>query len=249
MSKKDRDGILLIIGSILVIALVFGFVGSLDKKGFYDETTLCPLDSSFASNVVIIDKSDRWKNNDAKKIVKFLNKLVNGLDVNEQLILTILHENTSGKAVSEILFNLCNPGNEANPLYENPRMVFEKYKKEFKKPLDKIVKLLTTSGTANRTPLLQSISDSLNETSGTTVELFIISDLFENTPDYDFYESTPSPSKVIEEFGFKEFNIVKLDIKYIDRGNLLMDNVKVFFRSLSDEIGAPFEVKTFIKIK
>lgn len=248
MTRKDKLGLYYIAFFIIFIVGFIALLAFLEKKDSFDPDTLCLDNVSFNSEIVIIDKSDAWSLSDAQKITDFLSGRMKSLNKGEQLIITLLHDN-HGEALSDIVYNRCNPGSEANPLYENQRMVLKKYQEDFQKPLDNIISLLTTPGTANNTPLLRAISESLEKSKGVSIKVFIVSDLLEYTDEHNFYKKVPSVEEVIQYWGFDKYPISAVNVKYIKRKKyraITIARVKRFYRMLSERLGAVYYDRNFI---
>ena len=129
MTKKDKIGIILII--IIILFIIIGGVLFYQKnknKVIINKETLCPINKSYDNRVVIIDKSDKWSYSDSDRIVRLINRTQKDLKLYERLTIKVI-EPDSNKTKIVTYFDLCNPGNKANPLYENPRRIIKKRQK------------------------------------------------------------------------------------------------------------------------
>ena len=91
-------------------------------------------------------------------------------------------------------FASCKPvtGDQANELYENPRMIEERYQKRFRRPLDSIVSEMLRSPAATSSPIMESLQALLVDAPGFVDakyprHVIIVSDLLQHSPAFSFY--------------------------------------------------------------
>ena len=251
LSDKDKKGVLLIAVSVILLIGVSALVVRLEYNSEYDEATLCPLHVEYDGTILIIDKSDRWKSSDARKILDLVKKTTSSLKRYERLQIKVLHSRGESKtAVVETFFDMCNPGSDANPLYQNPRKVLKRYEETFKAPLDDVMAILTQPGSASSTPLLNAMSEAVMESESKYKRLILVSDLFEYSDEYNFYKETPDIQKIIETYNFDNQGIINIAVKYIHRkeyGDQLENNVKNIFKEIATKIKASYSVDNFLR--
>jgi hypothetical protein len=252
LSQEDEKGLKIIASSILVVVIMFSLVAWLKYRKEYDETTLCPSNISYNSTVVIVDKSDPWKKKDSKKVEKLIRDVSSKLEKFERLTIRVL-SSTSYNSSSELItvFDMCNPGSKANPLYENPRKILDKYKNTFKEPLDKLSNTLIKPGRSKDSPIFSAIYDSAKYNKGRNKHLIIISDLLENSKYFNFYKTIPTVKKVLEEYPLNDLEISKFTVMYIRRsrhGRNFLHKSERIFKNISNNIGAEYELERFISI-
>ena len=91
-------------------------------------------------------------------------------------------------------FARCKPleGEEADDLYQNPRMIEDRYRKEFLEPLGTIVAAMLESPAADRSAIMESLQALLVSTPGFVDATYprrviVVSDLIQNSETFSFY--------------------------------------------------------------
>jgi hypothetical protein len=88
---------------------------------------------------------------------------------------------------------LCNPGADANPLFENPKRVAARYGNAFQAPIREALAAVQAAGSAPASPIAAAIRESLAalpEVPGQRIKLILISDLMEHTAEASAYSGT-----------------------------------------------------------
>jgi len=85
MTAKDWKAIVIIVSSVAVVALLVVLGQVFTDNRLYDEVTLCPTASNARHTIVVIDKSDRWDENDVSRIDSLLNEINRGVSSQERL--------------------------------------------------------------------------------------------------------------------------------------------------------------------
>jgi len=230
---------------------VIGYIAyDLKKNSLYDPITLCPLEVPYSSTVVIIDKSDPWNRRDSSKIKRILMQTFNNLSNYEKFVIKVIEPNNINETEIKTYFAMCNPGNKANPLYQNSRKILKKYKTLFQKPLNKVMKSLTSSTITKTSPILEAIQESITYNKSENVNLIIISDLLEYTEEYfNFYKHIPSSKDAIDEFSLNGTKINSMHIEYISRKHY-RDKIKKslrFFQQMTTELHGKFSKHLLLK--
>ncbi len=83
-------------------------------------------------------------------------------------------------------------GEKANALYQNPGMIEERYRKEFREPFDSIVSAMLDSRGADRSPIMESLQALLVSAPGFvdatySRRVIVVSDLIQNSEAFSFY--------------------------------------------------------------
>ena len=249
MTKEDKKGYILILISILAIMIIGYIAFDLKRSSLCDKATLCPLEVTYDSTVIIIDKSDPWRRKDAEKIRKILTSTFNNLSEHERLVIKVIEPDEMKETEIKTYFDMCNPGNKANPLYQNSRKVLIKYNTLFQEPLKKVMKSLTSSTVTESSPILESIQESLRENKGENIKLIIVSDLLEYTEEYfNFYTHIPSVQESMDALSFTKGRLESLHIEYILRKHYqskIFASLK-FFKNLTKELGGNFSKRKLL---
>lgn len=195
MSRQDLLGIAL-------IALLLSFLGTMGALAYYlgnaepsDPETLCPTDRSVPHTVLLVDRTDPLTEEHTALVLKTIERVKTSLRVDERFSLFLIEG--GAPVVPTPVFSLCKPadGSEANPLYENKRLLGLAYAKGFGDPLSLVVETLEESAQAVTSPIMETIRQiALRPDFAPSVgerKLIIVSDLLQNVPAYSHYRSAP----------------------------------------------------------
>ena len=250
-NEKDRHGLILIavvVAATVVMAVVYQ---QIKRKQAYDERTLCPLHVEYASTILIIDKSDPWLASDAEKIRSLVMGLAETLERYERFEVHVIHsDGGDGRPVISTYFDMCNPGSDANPLYQNPKTVEKRYRNMFEGPLQKMVEFLASPGRARKTPLLHAMATAVSESSSRNIRLVIVSDLMENGTRFNFYRKIPAAEEIYAAYPIDGDRVREIRIKYIRRNNIpppLEKKVLEVFRQVAAHAKASYQVDPFLE--
>ncbi len=205
MSRDDIKGILIIVILVLLGALGFILAYNLTPKAYdVDSETMClKNEPSPLKRVVLIDKSDIWSSGNVDRIEKWLSHIGENIPMNSRLNILSLSGSKGKETKVNTLFDKCSPGSEAdcNALYENCRDIRAKFISAFEEPLFDITTLLSKSGTAQTSPLFETITTIFDDIKSQKAEIHIVSDFMENGHKFSFYKGKlPSVKELIKEY-------------------------------------------------
>ncbi|MFH2124127.1 MAG: hypothetical protein ABIJ50_11685 [Pseudomonadota bacterium] len=186
MTKKDKQGALIIIGVSVIFLSLFVLTYRLKASADnYDHETLCRNNGDYQTLKLLIDKTDPWTSQDKKKLAALIRRTKTRLVENERFTIFVLDE--SGTYSPSPVFDMCNPGrgDQASSLYENPRLVQQRFEENFEAPLDSMLTDLLRPGVAPQSPLLEAIV--ALKGSGNKERLMIVSDMMQNSEALSFY--------------------------------------------------------------
>jgi hypothetical protein len=186
-SRKDKQGIGIIIGVVVLFLILSVLTYRLKAAANdYDQETLCRNDSEYPLLKLMIDKTDPWSVQDRGRLATLIRRIKDGLAEGERLSIYILDE--TGTYSSSPVFDMCNPGRgaQANALYENPRLVQERFEASFVAPLEGMLDELLRPGTAPQSPLLETFAG-LKSSSARKERLVVVSDMLQNSDSISFY--------------------------------------------------------------
>ena len=192
--------------TIIAVSLAGGgvyAVHSLKQKTF-DPATLCPLGGSQATSVILIDKTDPLTAAEKASASRLVAAEAGAVGRGDRITVRVLRQmdGTAG-TVLDTTADLCNPGAEANPLFENPKRVAARYESAFREPLDEALTSEQDAGSAPVSPIAQAIHESLAampENPGQRLKLILVSDLMEHTPEASAYNGTLSEAALRKDF-------------------------------------------------
>lgn len=198
LAKKKRKKVKSIYATIVVIIIVV-IVCAVFALRFYlsnqivktNEDTLCPEDGAVAYTAILIDSTDSFNHVQKAFLDKYLTKIKKELKTFEQISLFVVGDESLQKIAPKFL--LCNPGNNANELYQNPQRIQKKWREDFQIPLSSALNGLISSEKASRSPIMEMIQAvSINgfpfEDVGKDKKIIIISDMLHHTDKYSLYQ-------------------------------------------------------------
>ena len=174
------------------------------KQKKFDLRTLCPLEGSKAVSLILIDKTDPLTVAEAARARSLVAAEAAAVQRGDRITVRLLRqtEGAAGTAL-DTATDLCNPGSEANPLFENPKRVAARYQTAFQEPLDEALASAEDTGPAPASPIAQAIYESLAaipDSPGQRLKLVLVSDLMEHTPEASAYAGTLSEAALRKEF-------------------------------------------------
>lgn len=247
-STEDIKGILMLLLAIAIIVLVGYYYTTLTKQNAYNPETLCPYHKPYHQTVILLDKSDIWQETYVQKIENLIQKYAKQTEELQRFTIKVIESNEKNQTTVQTYFDACNPGKKANPLYQNPRRILEKYQKMFETPLQTLLQTLSSARIAKSSPLLQTIKETLHQSEAHSVTLVLLSDLWEYSSKFNFYQAIPSIKKVQKEYHFPKDKLKHLTLAQIDRSKRKRRNPKLidFYKALTQVLNASFTHFVFI---
>lgn len=157
MTRKDRIGLIGIAVLTVVLVGAGALIGMTGEPNF-DRTTLCRVDDTArAHRIVIVDKTDPLPRLALNNLKANILEQRDQLAVQDRLWLFIM--GGAGINVAEPAFSRCRPyaGREVSSLTSDPDRVEARYRRDFEAPLDETLQGLLTPGTAEESPIMETI--------------------------------------------------------------------------------------------
>jgi len=185
VKTKTIIGAVLIAASACLAGAGVYAVQSLRKNKF-DPETLCPLTGAKSLTLIIIDKTDPLTAREQQQISGLIQTEKTAVPQYGRISLKVLTQKQEGaEPVLDTVADLCNPGADANPFFENPKKVAIRYVNAFLDPLDRALDSIAMNGSASASPIAGAIDTALAQTAIAPEagrKLILISDLMEFTP-------------------------------------------------------------------
>jgi hypothetical protein len=243
---------------ILMIAAAAGLIGG----GFYasqrlrqsplDPETLCRPGGPQKLTLIFIDKTDPFSPEETVRISKTVATEREAVIKGDRLVVYLLALQRSGEAPALAkIADLCNPGEDADPLIENPRRVRARYREAFAGPLDKALETLQDQTPAPSSPIALSIRRALDEVppeKPPALKIILISDLMEHTDAASAYKGTLTEAALGKLIGLDALRKLKnaqiaFDVLPRPRNRPQQDAaIAVWRRIFSDAAGQPASV-------
>jgi hypothetical protein len=173
---------------LLVIAVSLAGGGFYAAKSFapakLDPETLCPAEGARTVTLILIDKTDPLSVEEQLFARRIVASERDAARRGERIVVDILAESRTSPPVSiETAADLCNPGNEANPFFENAKRVEARYESAFLERIDAALASVGVEAPAAESPVARSIElalEALRAPPGARVKLILVSDLMEH---------------------------------------------------------------------
>lgn len=187
--RPDRSTLWAVLASIGAAMLLVGYFAlnwwAKGQRVEIDEATLCPVSGPSAVTAVLVDRSDPLTTQQALRVRQVLDRVVAEAPVGGRVALYVA-EADAFTALAPVLA-LCNPGSEANPLYQNPKKIRARYEEGFKARFDAVRKALLEPAQRKTSPIMESIKavciDAFGAAPpGVPLRLVVVSDLVQHSP-------------------------------------------------------------------
>jgi hypothetical protein len=189
--KQQRQAIINFALVAAAVAITGWLVWSLQPEP-YNEITLCEISDELpAHTAVILDKTDAYTEEEVVFIRMAIERTRDELEVKERFTLFELDERGEFNPRGEL--SLCNPGRgqQVNPLFQNPKLIEERYREKFEGPVDQVLSDLVEPREAPASPILEAVAR-LGQTEAFSPEapsrkLVLISDMLQNSSLFTIY--------------------------------------------------------------
>jgi hypothetical protein len=232
-SKKKREAKALRKGLILT-SIALTVIGSvtiaynylIESRVEIDSVTLCPAVGPIGVTAVLIDSTDTFTSIQREFLEKYFDELRETLEQGELVeIYSALDFSESG---FEPMISLCNPGDGsgASELTAAPERLRRRWQQLFDGPLQETLHQGLESGGSNRSPIFQmikalSIRAYPLQHQSIPLNLYIVSDMLENTGKYNQYSDSADFSTVSDRPFFAHINpnllSVSVTVLYVSR--------------------------------
>ena len=181
----------LIVVTLMGLAVLVVFLREF-RPPTIDETTLCPKETGAAAGIVILlDLTDPLSQTQHARLRGIFEATLAEAEANTLFAVGAVRTDPSRRGAE---FKLCKPleGSEANELYQNSRLVQDRYRKEFERPLDSVLEEMLAAKAADRSPIMESLQALLASTPGFLDakyprHVLIVSDLLQHSASFSFY--------------------------------------------------------------
>lgn len=221
MTRKDKNGVLIIFGVSVVFLLLFALTYRLKASADnFDSMTLCPNNGDYPVVKLLIDKTDPWEKRDRQRLANIIRRIKDRLAEHERLSIFVLDE--TGTYSPSPVFDMCSPGrgDQANSLYENPRLIQSKFEEKFAAPLDNMLDELLRPGTAPQSPILETVIGLRG--SERNVRLVVVSDMMQNTEALSLYrkQAVAISNDKVNDLCESSYSYNRVEVYFINRPRL-----------------------------
>ena len=226
-AKALRKGLFLTMVAITVMGSVtVTYKYLLDSRIDIDPSTLCPADGPVGVTAVLIDSTDTFSSIQREFLEKYFDELRQTLEEGE--LVEIYSASAYSESGFEPMISLCNPGDGsgASELTAAPERLRRRWQQLFDGPLQETLHQGLESGGSNRSPIFQmikamSIRAYPLQHQSISLNLYIVSDMLENTDKYNQYQDSIDFSTVSTRPFFAHINPnlrnVSVTVLYVSR--------------------------------
>ncbi len=210
LSAKDKQGIALIAGVLILLLIAFAANYSLSGKQRPDDLNcVSPITRK---TVVVIDRSDKTPRQTVDEVAARIRNYVSEQAQENELI--SIYEVTAGATTSlSPVFQSCVPRKDGNDLYEHRRSIQKFYENKFVKPLSEVLtRPATTSESSPIAEVLTDLSASEAMRSQST-RLMVFSDMLQNSRNGSLYGCTNAREAISTYRTNKSGSIVRPEFK------------------------------------
>ena len=198
--SRSRGGGAALAGVALICLAIAGmgslafFYFSAPRSPKLDPASLCPVSGPEGITVILVDTSDDLPEIAQRQVLGILDDQITSLPAYYRLDIRVL-DVAGGRSRS--LFAKCNPGDGEglSDWTSNPRLARLRWIESFKQPASDAVKHSVVAAQANTSPIMAALQDiavdefSSNAAQQVPKNLIVISDMLENTRDYNQYQN------------------------------------------------------------
>ena len=182
----------LVIGAcVLVIGGALGVAQIMLSGSGLDERTLCRSSGPINVTSILLDLTDPLSRTQQDRLRTIIENEIAVSTTDTMITLGVVSEfpNNWGAKYAK-----CKPatGADANPIYENPTQIAERYSREFLTPIKQLIDETLTSAAENKSPIMEALQSLIAETPDfTTVpgqkKVVVVSDMLQNSDELSFY--------------------------------------------------------------
>ncbi|MES1200417.1 MAG: hypothetical protein ABUS57_03100 [Pseudomonadota bacterium] len=238
-----------LIGAVMAVLVGFAYAALMLKTPPVDADTLCRTDQPIAAHTfILVDSTDKLEPRHRRKLRAVAEQERARLSQYDRLTLARLNPRRPQEPT--ILFSKCLPRapEDANPLFENPRLARERWDADFQSALDDALKSAQHGGAGDASPIIAGLrAVAADPNFGSEVakrRLVLVSDMLEHDPHgFSLYVEGADYAqwRAIPGNGAPDFDNVDVRIAPLDRPDHAARQtaaIENFWRGYFDETGA-----------
>lgn len=195
-SRTSAKTVAMAIVLLVLVAAIAGvsyFVTSvLTSQVTYDEETLCPTTGPNGAMAVLLDLTDPISATQAQRLETMLAQEIESLPPQTMISLGVVSTDPENWGAR---FARCKPetGENASVLYQNPRLIAERFQSGFQTPLQTAIRELLSVDAEENSPIIEGLQALLIETphfddTEASRSIIVVSDLLQNSPILSFFQ-------------------------------------------------------------
>lgn len=242
--RKNLIGSLLIFAVLGLVAFLAFFRYELQNKQLaYDTETLCPSNITSPKYVALVfDKSDAYNKIQQQFLRRFFDDFKANLLPGTRISIYVIDAHNNKEIAPDFVVCVPRTGDDANALYENPKLIRQRWHERFEQPLDLAINGFMQPAQADFSPIMevfQTISLSAFPLGSETVpkQIILISDMLQHTPEWSHYRGQMDFSNLQKTLYYQRINTdlqqAEVNILYVRREGMekLQNKRHAFFWS------------------
>lgn len=244
-------GGVLMVSALAAIGVIVYFVWELQKDCCLDDR-LCPEDGPTGYVALLVDATDPIGAGMAASVRTELDRIIRQSPAGTMIALATVRPPGSGETA---VLERCHPGDPdlANPLYQNPKQIAEQFEEEFIGPLNREIDALLSMGTADSSPIAESMQKLSHEVLARDPRqvprrIVLVSDLVQHSEIFSFFRgdtwerfrASPDYDRLGRSLTGVDVQFVRIprDVRRRDGSVISQDDVWDFWVGYSDTQGA-----------
>lgn len=225
---------------LMVLALAgMGGVGYLlflrSKSPQIDAETLCPANGPAAHLAILVDTTDPLSLTQLQSARQHIEGTIEEAEVGTRISFSTVNPDDTIRGGA--FFSLCKPaaGEDANMLYENPRLVQERFLADFAAPVSEALEELLRVPEAESSPIMESLQEFVARIAGFATDdvprdLLLMSDLVQHSKTFSFFRggdwesfaASGAPARFGEAFDGAKVRVLRIP-RFSDRAAVIDD--------------------------
>lgn len=176
----------------LAFVAYFWFETQRAKEKALDPLSMCQKGSPIGYFSLVIDTTDPLSATQLRIGKQLINSKISEIPVGT--FINMITVNPDAQVREKSYYGVCKParGEQANQLVENPRLVEEKFQKQFINPINKALEAMLETPEATSSPIIETIYSLVSRSpkfvvADTRKQLFILSDLAQHSDTFSFF--------------------------------------------------------------
>ncbi|MEL6258783.1 MAG: hypothetical protein AAFQ67_06985 [Pseudomonadota bacterium] len=254
--QRQKRRAIINIAMVVAALVIVGYSVYAIQPPAYDPDTLCVVSDELPPHTaIILDKTDEYTVEQSDLIASAIRRAQTRLEVGERM--TVFELDALGEFDSRGRFSLCNPGrgNQVNPLFQNPKLIEERYTQLFEGPLTGVLDDLVEPKEAPASPILEALAR-LAQTEAFSPDaparrVILVSDMLQNSDVFTAYGGrqsdlptrTPDPGVtadlILSRFG-DGLRGVEVEIRLIarrGRNDLQRGALRIYWDTVFADLG------------
>lgn len=220
--QSQAPWFMLIGACVALIGGALAFVAVQMSGQSYDEATLCEGETADHVTIVLLDLTDPLSRTQASRLKTMLDQEIDRSPTDTMMSIGVVSEDAEEWGSR---FAKCKPptGDQANALYQNPRQIADRYRSEFRQPLENTLSDMIRASEADSSPIMEAlqalVADTpfFSTTSGSR-QVIVISDMLQHSETlsayrgqgWDYFQKTGASDRLAANLADVDVRIIQI---------------------------------------